>query len=817
MAWDEFKTAAQMRDIITNIVQSELKRARPLPRIGQVVSINEGNLTAEIRLTGDQGTINARFGKSLIPQDTTAIVRVEGNPGNYYITEIINEAGGHALYDPVKTAFDAGTVSGTDGHAPANYPTGLAVTPGIGSLVVDWDQSTNPGFTRYGVYVAAAPGIVAGGAALYTITAGTSIVITALPNGTPLANGTTYYVAVSAIDYDGEGPLSPEVTGIPKLIQTIDFSPGSVNAQAIAAGAVTTVKIFNQAVTFSQLADGSVQATTLLDGAVISNKLVDLAVINSKVGDLAITAAKVATDTLTANQIAASAIAASELAANAVVAGKIAANAVTATELAANSITAADMLANTITANQIAANAITASELAANAVIAGKIAANAVTAGAIAANAVTAGTIAANVVTAAEIAAGAITAEKISVGGVGDELVANGNFQDDLQKWRVAASASPSSSYGYVGSSTSYPGGKSGTILSFSNNYAGLVTDNFPVTEGEVYGPSVAAAWFNTAPNGLLFRITWLDGSYARILDSDQNFAPAAFANSVTARTRLTRSVTAPVGARWAQLSFYNYPPIAGAANSAIVINDVSCRRAIAGNLIVNGAIDGKTITGATITGGTIQTASSGERVTFRPNGIFGHGIDFYDGNNVSRGSFYRNTGTAGGVNIAGGANAYIGVGTKDITIMPDPTNAAPGVLRLYEKVFMPDAYADTTTTSANVFFASDAHLARSTSLSAFKLDQQLMSAAEISAVLDLVPKTWYDKSQVDANGGVFTGLKRIPGLVAEDVQAIAPLLATYDDSGLSGVAYDRIAAALIPTVKDLLNRIKALELKVLP
>ena len=122
---------------------------------------------------------------------------------------------------------------------------------------------------------------------------------------------------------------------------------------------------------------------------------------------------------------------------------------------------------------------------------------------------------------------------------------------------------------------------------------------------------------------------------------------------------------------------------------------------------------------------------------------------------------------------------------------------------KVYGKIWSDGSYADTTTAAANAFWAADHHLARSTSLARFKLKKKAMTLEESESILGLVPKTWYDRAQVKANGG-YDGLRRIAGVVAEDVEAAAPLFATYDDDGLSGVAYDRIAVALIPLVREL-------------
>ena len=103
--------------------------------------------------------------------------------------------------------------------------------------------------------------------------------------------------------------------------------------------------------------------------------------------------------------------------------------------------------------------------------------------------------------------------------------------------------------------------------------------------------------------------------------------------------------------------------------------------------------------------------------------------------------------------------------------------------------------------------------------------------------VLDLDVRDWYDKTEWErrakaleasanaSENGVMSdqdvllraesdGLRRIPGLVAEEVEeAGLSEFCSYDESGnLVGVMYDRVALLLIPLVRDLTARLNALE-----
>jgi hypothetical protein len=106
------------------------------------------------------------------------------------------------------------------------------------------------------------------------------------------------------------------------------------------------------------------------------------------------------------------------------------------------------------------------------------------------------------------------------------------------------------------------------------------------------------------------------------------------------------------------------------------------------------------------------------------------------------------------------------------------------------------------------------------TSLARNKLDLQEIPLEDALALLKVTPRTWFDRAEVEANDGSTEGLRRVPGALAEDVERHVPELATYNEDGeLQGIAYERIPAYLIPTVKhihdeniDLRARVERLE-----
>lgn len=129
MGFADFDLAAQARDVIRDMVASEIKRLRPETRVAKVVTVNRENLTAEVAFSGDEGSLNARFGKSLIPRGEGELVRVAGKVGDYYITEILNGTGIHEDYEPIKEAVDDGTI-----------PTSTTVQQAIDAVAADVAQ-----------------------------------------------------------------------------------------------------------------------------------------------------------------------------------------------------------------------------------------------------------------------------------------------------------------------------------------------------------------------------------------------------------------------------------------------------------------------------------------------------------------------------------------------------------------------------------------------------------------------------------------------------------------------------------------------------
>lgn len=142
--------------------------------------------------------------------------------------------------------------------------------------------------------------------------------------------------------------------------------------------------------------------------------------------------------------------------------------------------------------------------------------------------------------------------------------------------------------------------------------------------------------------------------------------------------------------------------------------------------------------------------------------------------------------------------------------------------------------YNRTYTYASNVYITSNGYMGRTTSLRDSKLVIEDIPKEQIDALLNVNPRWWFDKgdserlaeylSAIEAGtspeelGDVPQDLTRIPGLVAEEVEASgATAFVSYDrdelgNKKLSGVNYDRVGPALIPLVREQRDKIRDLE-----
>lgn len=170
----------------------------------------------------------------------------------------------------------------------------------------------------------------------------------------------------------------------------------------------------------------------------------------------------------------------------------------------------------------------------------------------------------------------------------------------------------------------------------------------------------------------------------------------------------------------------------------------------------------------------------------------------------------------------AGGRMYFIGPSGSSLTLGADASNA-PFLQSL-------SVWGYTTSGSANVAVDSYGTIKRSVSLEKYKVNIDRTPEMDLAAIKKLTPTTYYDKGNAERYNELvekcppgFIGPlpdinaafpQRMLGLIAEDVAATGiHELNTYDSDGnLAGVAYDRVAVALIPWLRDNDKRIEALE-----
>ena len=94
----ELKYALRFRDFVQDMIDRTIARIRPEPRFGKVKTLNRFSATCEVILNGDTDPIKCNISPSVQPTYSNEnspfpeggdIVKVEGRPGSYWITQII--------------------------------------------------------------------------------------------------------------------------------------------------------------------------------------------------------------------------------------------------------------------------------------------------------------------------------------------------------------------------------------------------------------------------------------------------------------------------------------------------------------------------------------------------------------------------------------------------------------------------------------------------------------------------------------------------------------------------------------------------------
>lgn len=230
-------------------------------------------------------------------------------------------------------------------------------------------------------------------------------------------------------------------------------------------------------------------------------------------------------------------------------------------------------------------------------------------------------------------------------------------------------------------------------------------------------------------------------------------------------------------------------------------------------------------LTGATLLGknsvflGTKNGAANGSVTEASPMGqtkSSGISVDDYQPTLI--------TGSSRGVMIKGGetfrlatgdTTPYISVGTGQGGISKNR------IIIDADYVHFPSVNLKTTSSSPNVYVASDGALVRSTSASKYKSDISRTHDMDYgNKLLELPVATWIDKAEFKRYAKKESEQEPVRhfGMIADDLASAGlEMLVTRNNNGeLEGIQYDRIAPALIPVISNLKTRLELLERKLL-
>lgn len=230
------------------------------------------------------------------------------------------------------------------------------------------------------------------------------------------------------------------------------------------------------------------------------------------------------------------------------------------------------------------------------------------------------------------------------------------------------------------------------------------------------------------------------------------------------------------------------------------------------GGATISGALSGSYVSAAA-TSATVYAASGGNASCQNSSGAY------FSANGTGA---YANAPSGGQVLAGVDSGPYMWARAGDMDIQGDAklwllgTTVELGSGGGGEHVKSLTIYNNTSTFSANVGIATTpiGTLWRLTSSARYKVE---IAPADLPlvAVRALAPVTYYDRSQAEEAGGT-DGLSQQLGLIAEQVHAIpgvGPLLVEYNDDGEpESINYDRLAVALLPWLRDLEQRVRAIE-----
>ncbi|GIN59248.1 hypothetical protein J8TS2_35670 [Lederbergia ruris] len=122
--------------------------------------------------------------------------------------------------------------------------------------------------------------------------------------------------------------------------------------------------------------------------------------------------------------------------------------------------------------------------------------------------------------------------------------------------------------------------------------------------------------------------------------------------------------------------------------------------------------------------------------------------------------------------------------------------------------------YNRTYSGAPNLVVTDSGTIGRSTSALKYKeYVEEVETKGYSDKILNLKPKSWYDKAEIRENGGSTVGLKRYYGLIAEDVIEVGmPEYVTFVNGEAEGLEYDRLWTQLIPVTKGIKDDVTVLK-----
>ena len=447
---------------------------------------------------------------------------------------------------------------------------------------------------------------------------------------------------------------------------------------------------------------------------------------------------------------------------------------------------------------------------------------------------------------------GSIRAQKLTLGST-DNVITDPWFSQPTTEWAGSGSASFPLTGGYDG--------KGCMVMTNTNVQQGRYS-------AQIISEGVSAYKFSA----------WVKSSVSMPLNSVSLYVRVKFANG-TVSTQNVASVPVTSANTWVKLEgnrSWNSSSVIGVDFGLFTQNNITsgtttfsmpnATRMMGGELIVDGAITGKTLTGNTIIGGSISGT-----VVKGGTGTEGYAISL---NNDSNGAYIGlstpNSTTSATIRAVNGDDAYPELVLRSpaeagetarsyIKLRSMPTGASTRLhlggdvmcdtnwlfsnnispigsvmnLGAGASIFAMGIYNREYTFTTNMHVTNNGYIGKTTSTRASKVSIEDLREDQIQSLLTVHPRTWFDRGDSErladyeslVHLGVLTleqqedakqlydsiqGVGRVPGLIAEEVEnAGATDFAIYEtkEDGtkkLTGVAYDRIGPALLPVVKRL-------------